>query len=282
MTEVYIEINNVLQKLRDMGFETYGRFSGESFEDGYARFEIRIHSGETFRTSQIFEDGVKTLEKLKEVYKEILDAVESNEAGIKEKLEYRAEPETVEEEEAMELFIESAERIVKEELNYKAELETIETEDAIYLNFKNKGEDDVDDGYTSTIMEGIEVTFSSGVCGERGTKELDRVMDKIKETVIKNNKKERQMAIKQKEVKLKEILEKIKDLGLKVEIKVQGMEITTKNFAMIETIENSKTFLILTEDGEVVSKKEVYVWDNITDAQALSQMYDEIKKKDKK
>lgn len=90
------------------------------------------------------------------------------------------------------------------------------------------------------------------------------------------------MAIKQKEVKLKEVLEKIKDLGLKVEIKVQGMEITTKNFAMIETIENSKTFLILTEDGEVVSKKEVYVWDNITDAQALSQMYDEIKKKDKK
>lgn len=90
------------------------------------------------------------------------------------------------------------------------------------------------------------------------------------------------MAIKQKEVKLKEVLEKIKDLGLKVEIKVQGMEITTKHFAKIETIENSKTFLILTEDGDVVNKKEVYVWDNITDAQALSQMYDEIKKEFKK
>ena len=90
------------------------------------------------------------------------------------------------------------------------------------------------------------------------------------------------MAIKQKEVKLKEVLEKIKDLGLKVEIKVQGMKITTKHFAKIETIENSKTFLILTEDGEVVNRKEVYVWDNITDAKALSQMYDEIKKKDKK
>lgn len=86
------------------------------------------------------------------------------------------------------------------------------------------------------------------------------------------------MAIKQKEVKLKEVLEKIKDLGLKVEIKMQGMEITTKNFATIETIENSKIFLILTEDGNVVNKKEVYVWDNITDAQVLSQMYDEIKK----
>lgn len=182
MTEVYIEINNVLQKLRDMGFETYGRFSGESFEDGYARFEIRIHSGETFRTSQIFEDGVKTLEKLKEVYKEILDAVESNEAGIKEKLEYRAEPETVEEEEAMELFIGSAERKVKEELNYKAELKIIETKDIIYLNFKNRGEDDVDDdGYTSTIMEGIEVTISSGICGDRGAKEIEAVIDKIRE-----------------------------------------------------------------------------------------------------
>lgn len=78
------------------------------------------------------------------------------------------------------------EKIVRDELNYKAEMHIWRDGGTVYYGFKKEGELDTEEGFGKVIAREVEVTFSSGICGDRGAKELDAVMNKIREE-LKNS-----------------------------------------------------------------------------------------------
>lgn len=79
------------------------------------------------------------------------------------------------------------EKIVRDELNYKAEMDMWRDKKYVSFEFKKREETIAGGGYGRTIAGGARVMLSSGICGDRGAKELDTVIDKISEELKRSN-----------------------------------------------------------------------------------------------
>lgn len=79
------------------------------------------------------------------------------------------------------------EKIVRDELNYKAEMDMWRDKKYVSFEFKKRGETIAGGGYGRTVAGGVKVMISSGICGDRGAKEIDAIIDKIREELKRSH-----------------------------------------------------------------------------------------------
>ena len=158
------ELKELIDKIQLYGLRVNIRpYKDQNTLENLKRIVITTEDGVFLKSRNIYTRDRREVKVLAQMFDEIRD-----EATARSECHYRME------------------KIVQDELNYKAEMHIWRDGGTVYYGFKKEGELDTEEGFGKVIAREVEVTFSSGICGDRGAKELDAVMNKIREE-LKNS-----------------------------------------------------------------------------------------------